>query len=296
MSVYLREHAAHKPSAAWIADIATNILEWWGDRPLSDIRGETCRQYLAWRTAQPTSQSKNRLVSVATARHELGVLRAAIKHYNREHGPLTAVPEVTLPPKSPPRQDYFLTRSEIAKRIRAARRRPETAHLVRLLLVGLFSGTRTGAMLRLRWVPSVDSGWVDLQNEVIHRQPSGAVRSKKRAPPCRIHRRLLPHLRRWQREDQARGIAHLIHYNGKPITTVRWAWETVRKEVGATRKDSPHVLRHSSATMFMSWGLDLPIIAGYLGMSVQTLEAVYLHHHPMFQQGIAQSTPRKRAN
>ena len=130
----------------------------------------------------------------------------------------------------------------------------------------------------------------------MHRRGSHAARSKKLQPPARIHQRLIPHLRKWRREDMARGVTWVIHYEGQPIKKVRRSWETVRREAGSVRPDTPHVLRHSSATMFMSWGIDVPIIAGYLGMSPEVLMDVYGHHHPQFQESIAQSTPRKRAN
>jgi integrase len=296
MAAYLREHAPTRTSAAWIADMATDILRWWGDKPLSEVNGRNCRAYVEWRTAQRVVARAKRNVGVQTARHELSVLKAAIRYYHREHGPLTSVPEVTLPAKAPPREDYFWTREEAARRLRAARRRPDTHHLVRLFMIGIYSGTRPGAMMRLRWLPSTDGGWIDVDNEVIHRRPYGAERTRKRQPPARIHQRLLPHLRKWRREDQARGIAHVIHYAGKPVKVTRWAWNTVRKEVGSARRDSPHILRHTAATWFMSWGVDVALIAGYLGMSVKTLVDVYGHHHPSFQSVIAQSTPRKRAN
>jgi len=200
---------------------------------------------------------------------------------------------LTLPEKTPPRTDYFWTRQEAAKRIRAARSRPETRHLARLILVGLYTGTRPGAILRLRWLPSTDAGWFDLGTGVLHRRGSQTRSSKKKQPPARIHERLLPHLRCWRKTDEARGIVHVIHYDGQPVKRVKRSWETVRRMAGAERRDSPHVLRHSSATMFMSWGLDVAEIAGFLGMSVQTLLDVYGHHHPAFQENIARSSPKK---
>jgi integrase len=279
--------------------MADAIIRWWADKSLAEVNGRNCRDYVAWRTAQRIAtftKNEGRRVSTETARHELSVLRAAIRYYHKEHGPLQAVPLVTFPPKTPPRGDYFLTRGDIANRLRVARRRPETAHLVRLILIGLYSGTRPGAMLKLRWLPSLDGGWIDVDGEVIHRRAMQALRSKKLQPPARIHRRLLPHLRRWRSEDQARGISHVVHYDGMPINKVRRSWETVRKAVGGASKDSPHVLRHSSATMFMSWGIDVALVAGYLGMSIDTLVEVYGHFHPQFQQEIAQSTPKKHVN
>jgi hypothetical protein len=46
----------------------------------------------------------------------------------------------------------------------------------------------------------------------------------------------------------------------------------------------------------MQSGVDLAEISGYLGMSVEVLEQVYMHHHPDFQRGAAQATPGKRMN
>jgi hypothetical protein len=299
MAAYLREHAPTKTSAAWIADMAADILRWWGDKALSEINGRTCRAYVDWRTAQSIATSKQRdarAVTVATARHELTVLRAAIRYFHREHGPLVSVPAMTLPPQNPPRDDYFWTRDEAAKRLRAARRRPETHHIVRLILIGLYSGTRPGAMMKLRWLPSTDGGWIDLDNEIIHRRAHGSARTKKRQPPARIHKRLLAHLRKWRDDDMAHRITSVIHYAGEPVNYPYRRWNSVRKEARAQRKDAPHILRHTAATWFMSSGADVALIAGYLGMSIITLMSVYGHHHPSFQEAIAQGSPRKRMN
>jgi hypothetical protein len=70
----------------------------------------------------------------------------------------------------------------------------------------LYSGTRSKAMLKLRWLPSTEGGWIDVDVGVIHRRPARALRTKKRQPPVRIHKRLLPHLRAWRRADQPRRL------------------------------------------------------------------------------------------
>ena len=299
MNAYLEEHAPTKASRDWIADMAADILVWWGEKALSEVNGRNCRAYVGWRTLQRVQKfTKNpgRLVSDQTARHELKTLRAAIKYYHKEHGPLISVPAVTMPPKSPQRQDYFWSRDEAARRLRAARRRRETRHIERMIMIGIYSGTRPGAMMRLRWLPSPEGGWIDVDNGIIHRRASQATRTTKRQPPARIHKRLLPHLRKWRREDHARGIGSVIHYDGQPIKKARRSWESVRKEAGSTRVDSPHILRHTAATWFMRWGVDVAQIAGYLGMSMDVLLEVYAHHHPDYQEDAAQATPRKQTN
>jgi integrase len=139
--------------------MAADILRWWGDKSLGEVNGRNCRAYVEWRTAQRVIKS-SRLVGVETARHELTVLRAAIRYYHGEHGPLQSVPVVTLPPSAPPREDYFLTRAEVAQRIRVARRRYDTRHMVRMILLGVYTGSRPGALLKLRWLPSIEGGWL----------------------------------------------------------------------------------------------------------------------------------------
>ena len=47
---------------------------------------------------------------------------------------------------------------------------------------------------------------------------------------------------------------------------------------------TPHILRHTCATWLMQGGVNLWDAAGFLGMTVQQLEASYGHHHPDYQQ------------
>jgi integrase len=299
VAVYLREHAPTRPSAKHIGYLATPIIVWWGAKTLGEVNGRNCRSYVQWRTAQPVASStkkKGRLVTAQTARDELIVLRAAINFFNREYGPLLAVPAVTLPPKAPPREDYFLSRDEVAKRIRAARCRPQSHHVARLILLILYSGTRPGAAMRLRWLPSTEGGWIDVDSEVIHRRAQQAPRNRKRQPPVRIHKNLLPHLRRWRRADMALGITQVIHYEGRRVNSVYESWRSVRAAAGSERKDGPHIMRHTAATLFMARGMDVAVIAGFLGMTINTLVNTYGHHHPQFQEDIAQATPKKQQN
>jgi integrase len=291
MQPYLDGYAPSSPSARWIGVMSTPILRFWGQMPLSAVRGETCRRYRDWRLAQRAPTSKRATISIATVRHELSVLLAGIRHYAREHG-LSSLPIVTLPPVPPPK-DVFWRRQMAAERLRAARHRPETRHIAKLIVLGLYSGSRVQTMLRLRWMPSVDACWVDVDKGLIYRRGSGTGESRKRQPACRIHQRLLPHLRRWREKDSANGVTHVINYNGRAIRDCYGAWNVVRIATGH-EPDGPHVLRHSAATLFVEAGLELQEISSFLGMSVATLTKVYWHRSPRFQANIAATTPGKR--
>jgi integrase len=297
MATYLREHAPTTKSPEWIAYTAAPIIEWWAGKPLSEVTGKNCLDYVAWRTTQAIKAFKKRparTISDQTARHELKTLRTAINYYHKTYQ-LAVKPVVTLPEKAAPRRDYWLTRSEAAARIRAARRRPQTHHLVRIILIGLYSGTRPGAIMRLRWLPSPDGGWIDVERGLLYRRGEGTTESRKRQPTAPLHRKLRLHARYWQKADQAKGIGSVIHYDGLPIKgKVKRSWETVRKLAGHPRMDSPHILRHTAATWFMQTGIDLAQIAGYLGMTVETLDQVYGHHHPDYLPDAARVSPGKR--
>jgi integrase len=294
MASYLKEHAVHSPSSKWIGHTAQPILQWWGDKTLADVSGANCREYVTWRTAQTHRHGrKAKPISLQTARHELKTLRTAIDWYHAEHGPLPSVPKVTLPEKKPQRSDCWLTRTEVAARIRAARSSPRLRHVARLILIGVYTGTRPGAILGLHWLPSTTGGWFDLDSETLHRRGSEGRQSRKRQPPARIHDRLLPHLRRWRRLDLENGITAVVHYQGEQVRKLRNSWPTVARLAGVTKRDAPHIVRHTAATWQMQAGTSLYDAAGYLGMSPETLWEVYGHHHPDFQKGAASASNRR---
>ncbi len=297
LTFYLREVAPRHRASATTAYCVERLLDWWKARPLSDVKRSTCREYVAHRIRQPIPQARSgealkRRVSTETARRELTVLRAAINAYHAEHA-LKAVPVVTLPPASAPR-DRALTRAEAAALIRAARAHPERparTALIRFILIGLYTGTRPGAIRSLGWMRSTVGGWIDVDAGVIHRRPDRATDARKRRPPARLPRRLLAHLRRW-REIDGEGVA-VIHHGGRRISAQRraWAWARSRADLGPDVV--PHILRHTAVTWAMQGGADLWQAAGYFGMSPEILWEVYGHHHPDWQHDVAERGGRR---
>ncbi|MEO1207773.1 MAG: hypothetical protein AAFV45_15735 [Pseudomonadota bacterium] len=285
VNIYLLEHAPSVSSTEWIAHMLAPIIEWWGDKTLSQVKAVACRDYVEWRLAQG--------VSTHTARSNLKELRAAINYYHREHGPLPSVPAITLPKSAPTRTDYWLTRKQVAARIKAARKRARCGHVARVILIGIYTGTRPGTARELRWIPSTTGGWFDLETETLHRRPQGEIESNKRKAPARIHKRLLPHLRRWRDADMAKGITHCIHYYGRPIKKLRNSWRQVALDAGQPGDDGSHICRHTAATWQMQSGVPLADAAGYLSMDPKTLWDVYGHHHPDFQGAAASADGRR---
>lgn len=260
---YATDHLPHTRAARNAAYHVGCLSAWWGDRTIADVTAKNCRAFAREHTPH-------------SARRYLETLRAAIGHWHREYGPLPSVPAVTLPPKAEPRERW-LTRSEAARILWAARRTP---HLARFILLGLYTGSRSGSLFELRW------DWVDLARGVMLRRAPGSAESKKRTPPVRLGSRIQAHLRRWRRMDGS--CPFICHYNGQRIRKLRRSWDTAVARAGLDLAVTPHTLRHTRATWLMQAGIDPWEAAGHLGMSLEMLERTYGKHSPDFQKRAAE--------
>jgi integrase len=261
---------------------AAPLLAFFGLKTLRDINGQLCRKY---------AETRGAAVVPATVRRELVTLQAAINFWHVE-SPLDAVPKVWKPEDSAPR-DRVLTRNEAA-RLLAAARRLRLPYVARFILLGLYTGTRHAAILALRWHESADAGWLDADRGIIHRAGKGEAQTRKRRGAARMPDRLLAHVRRWARMDLAQGPQMaVVRYRGHPITRQQRGWDAVVKAAGLGADVTPHVLKHSAATWLLRAGVDLWDVSALTSTSMKTLESVYGHHSPEFQQASAKAFRRK---
>lgn len=262
LMLYATEIAPTKPSAATIGYHVKALLPYWGEKSLADVKGSTCRAY-----------QKARPVKPSTVRRELKTMQAAINHWHRE-SPLAAVPKVTLPEEGE-RRERVLERKEVAVMLRAARRL-KLPHVARFILIGVYTGTRHDAILKLRWTAGLAGGFVDLEHGIIYRRGSAERETSKRRPPLKVGRRMLAHLIRWSKAtDTSRNV---IHYNGSAIAKMKRAWAHVVREAGLGREVTPHVLRHTCASWLLWQGLSIWEVSGVIGADASTVERVYGHH------------------
>lgn len=283
------------PSAVYVTDLLTDyaaardgklaapkrlgyaieaLSKYWEGRAASDITPQTCTRY-----------SNERGVSPGTIRRELGVLRAAV-HYAYRYGRITRSVPVELPPP-PEARDRWLTRREAAAIIRAARTPQARLYMPLFILIGLYMGRRSEAILSLRWHQ------VDLVAGRINFETPGKVKTKKRRGVAPIPRRLLPHLRRARRRGTDLGF--VIHEHGKPLGKLYKGFKAACSRAGLAGV-SPHTLRHTAATWLMQAGTDPWIASGFLAMSMETLLRVYGHHHPDHQREAAENIGRRPQN
>ncbi|MER2263551.1 tyrosine-type recombinase/integrase [Methylobacterium oxalidis] len=325
LTLYADERAeqTERPDVVWGA--LPHLIEFFDGKTVAHATPNVCRAYAAWRMAQPQARFKvgpgYRFATIdevprigsQTVRRELGVLSAAFGYAHKEHKLLYPV-VVTMPDKAPPR-DRWLTRTEAARLIWAALgfrrvgissktereiwKRPRDAqgktydksrHVARFVLVGLYTGTRHEAILRLKWLPTTEGGYVDLRSGILYRRGLREGESSKRRTPVPLSRRLHRHMRRWSEIS----TTHVVEFDGQPIDRLRRAWATARKAAGLGEEVTPHILRHTFATWAVMDGVPFSKVAMALGTTEAIVERVYGHHAPEHLRSVVESVSRRR--
>lgn len=269
LMAYIDEVITGKVSEKTSLSALKPLNKWWGDKFLVDVTAANCKAY-----------SKSRGTAQPSARTELAYLRAALRHWNKNHAPIV-IPDITMPAKSPPRC-RVLSRSEAAAFLWAARRSP---HIARFFIIGWYTGSRKTVLLNLRWP------LINLKTRVLFRKPPGTVETKKRAPPIPIGDRLYAHLKRWKRMDGNREL--VIHFAGRsqgnPLKQQDRGWHKARKAAGLSKDVTAHVLRHTRATEMLKQGVPIWDVAKFLGMTVALVESTYGHSIPGWLNSAAQA-------
>jgi integrase len=299
LALYSRERGpALKTDAATMKGFVRNLLLWWGERVIAEVRRSSCRDYVAHRTGQNIRHGETgRKVSEQTARRELEVLSAAIGYYDKEHQ-LTRRPTVSLPERVETNRDA-LTREQAARLLKAARgnrlsvgawaplpgaSRANRRHMARFILIGLYTGSRSKVIKQLLWTESPSNPWVDLDKGMIYRRGKQVRESRtKRTPVVRLPRKLASHLARWKFADERAGLAMVLHHGGEGVASVRKGFAGCVADAGLPSEVTPHWLRHTAATWLMERGTDMWEASGYLGMTVKVLEEHYASHRPDHQ-------------
>ncbi len=298
LSIYLEDCGPRVVDLSKLERCIGRLNDFLGGKVLSDISAATCRAY---------AQSRGK---PGGARTDLETLRAAINHHAKE-GLHYGVVRVTLPRKGPPR-DRWLSRDEAAALIWACWRYRETQtvhrgkdkgqviktekrplrHLARFILIGLYTGTRAGAIASASPYRDLGRSFIDLDQGIFYRLAIGRRATNKRQTPAPIPPRLLAHMRRWVR----RGVvtSHFVEWQGVPIKSVKTGFKHAVALASLWGKVTPHTLRHTAATWLMQRGVPIWQAAGYLGMSAETLERTYGHHHPDYMQTAAHAITSKQ--
>ncbi|MGY8677098.1 site-specific integrase [Bradyrhizobium sp. UFLA05-153] len=294
LSVYLTDHFAKVARPKVLKKMVLDLGEFFGEDTIGDLNGQRQRDYAKHRGSQ------------SAARRDLETLSAAINAYIKDMvGGVQTLFRPVLPEASPARERW-LTRSEAARLIWAAWRKREmrdgketgrftSRHIARFILVGLYTGTRAGAICGAAMIPTIGRGYVNLETGQFRRLAYGTKETNKRQPTVDLPPRLLAHLRRWNRLGIA--IKAVVEFQGKPVLRVSKGWPEVVKTAGLAteiREDRviPHTLRHTAISWYLRSGVPPHLVSDYCGVSEAIIRRVYKHHIPGTHDGVLAKSMR----
>ena len=317
LAFYAETQAARGSCHPNLAGSLINLGKFFADKRVSELTPKLCDQYVDWRVRQGDARGSNkrkqkaptpRLLKATTARNDLIVLAAAQRYCWRNHK-LTQFVPITKPPASKARL-RFLTTSEAARLLAAAlgwdsrgRRHHKriNRHLARLILIGIYTGTRRDRITRLQWIENLHGGWVDLDRGVLHRKSRAEPDTKKRAPSVPLAdapeaNKLWAHLRRWRRLT----ARYVIEFNGMPVHSIFKAFEGACRLAGlnydgqnSADRVTPHTLRHTCVSWALAEGKSPLQVGQYVGMTAAIVEQVYAHTNESLQRETANVIGRR---
>lgn len=146
-----------------------------------------------------------------------------------------------------------------------------------------YTGSRSARIWQASFYREEGRPYADVDRGIFYRAAQDEqVAGNKAAPPIRIPPRLLAHMRRWK----AMGARYVVEYQGRPADPKRAFRNLIDEVLGEDGKGVVrHTLRHTLATSLMQAGTDMWEASGYLGMTVETLQNTYGHHHPTTSAG-----------
>ena len=253
----LDEYVKHKPTARSrhsMINSANQIAKLLGNILPSDISQATIRRFAANRKVEG--------IADGTIIKDLGVLRAALNWAARE-GRIPPVIDFEMPVSKPAPKERWLTRAEATRLIEAC----TTPHLRLFVLIALSTGARREAISELTW------DRVNMENGVLD---FGAGHGNKNRPIVPVMGRCLAEIKA---AFVVRTTDHVLEWAGKPAGNIKIAFGKACKRAGLIDV-TPHVLRHTAATLMIEAGISTREVARHIGATEKMVEQVYGHHAP----------------
>jgi integrase len=270
--------------------LEANLIPHFGHRPAAHIRPADVDDYVKKRREAGIADS--------TICRELTDLKAILNWATKRDPPLIQFNPIANFTK-PRLRNTVLQPPGIDDTLKIIEHAPP--HLKRYIFLSWYLGLRPGAveLLRLRW----DAVRWDRRRLLV-------ISADKGGPEARevpIHEELLPELRAWYKSDKAAGQNFIIHFNGRPIKSIRNTWWTTLERAGfrvrgpdgeidksLSRRIRPYDLRHSFITQALERGADLKALSEVVGSSPKTLLKFYQHvTSSMHEKTVALVAPLK---
>ena len=254
------------------ADLATLLLRYWEDHAKSVASAPSIRAHLAHWTAHFGEASVGEATSFEAiegfkaylaerglkpsgVNHVLASGRAAF-HRAWKRGELTHVPPIE---KEKVRDQEPMGRPLTIDECRLLLEqsdRPASQHIHRLILLGLGTGARPGALLELTL------GQMEVARRLIHLNAHGREQNKKHRPTVKMPEKIAEML---AGDADRPPDAPVIHYRGDPVLKVKTAWRKLRTRCRLDAAVTTYSFRHTVARHLRAEGVPAWEVAAQLG-------------------------------
>lgn len=222
-----------------------------------NITREVCREY-----------SKSRKAANETIRHEIGIVRAAVRWKNRN-----TPANFELPPRSPSR-DNHISRDEFHRLLEACAHK----HLKLFVRLALATAARKTAILELTW------DRVDFERNLVIF--SKGEKNKKGRANVKMNSKLKEAL---LEAKESALTPYVIEYGAKKVGKIDKGFRAAVRIAGL-ENITPHDMRRTAAIWMAEKRVPMAEIASYLGHEDSRItEKYYARYSPDFLQGAAEA-------
>lgn len=206
-------------------------------------------------------------VKATTIHRELSDIQAVLNYAVRSR----MIPTNPIAGYRKPRRDDAVISPPSVEEVRTILQHA-APHLRRYIMISYYTGLRPGRteLLRLTW----DS--VDFDRDVIRVTSAAKGGLIYRDVPV-ADDYFYECLNCWYEQDLP-SPGYLIHYNGRPVASVKTAWRQAKDRAGVTRRIRMYDLRHAAITLMLERGADLKSVSEIAGhKSIDITLRIYQH-------------------
>ena len=239
---------------------------------IADINADICRDYATCRLRDgriimSKGKPKRLEIGVGTVWTELTRLRSAL-NWAFDNRVITIKPKVWVPKKPEPRK-RVMTIDEVCLLIEASRC---VTHIHLFVILAITTGGRSAAICELTWDRVDFDNWtIDLRVDEPTNPLMKAVRKGRALVPMTEEAR--------DALQAAKAVAltgNVIEWDGAPVKKIRKGFQAAVKRAGLDPDVTPHVLRHTIATLLDEQGIAMRQISKLLGhLDEDTTRKVY---------------------
>lgn len=236
-----------------------SIRDYFGYMKVSQLERQMGRDYV--------QLLKKAAKSNATIAKRLSVLNSALSHCEDEKK--ISKPTIMQLPPPPPPKNRIVTPEQIFHFLRMCADAP---HVETFSIIVLHTLSRKGAVLGLRWKE------VDFDTRMIEFNPPGRIITKKKRIRTLMNDILLAQL---QKAYSMRKTDYVIEWEGSSIKEIGKAFRFYAHKAGMPWL-SPHILRHTGASMLAASGVSMEKIAELMSDTVETTRKHYIKYSPEY--------------